>query len=181
MKATKVIFTLVLTMLAIGASAQKNLVKNGGFEDEVYDWDNSNIAKVTPWDFKEGKSSCVITVADISNWVGLSQIISLPKNAQGIAFGAWLKTTNVVKGKDEWMGALYSIEFLDKHEKKIGDGVNLALLIGYNDWELIKKNVKVPLGATAFKIMLAMGYASGTMQVDDVSAKVLNAEEVAKL
>src|SRR5882757_1592209 len=98
--------------------AQKNLVTNGGFEDELYGW-NNNGAKNTPWDLKSGKSSCAIIAANANNWTGIDQTISIPKKAQSLECSAWIKAMNVVKGKDEWSGAIFTIEFLDTHNKKI--------------------------------------------------------------
>lgn len=181
MKIYKLFCCALLLLLCQRASAQKNLVSNGGFEDELNDWNGSGNAKITPWDLKAGKGSCAIIVSTNANWVGIDQAGRIPKNTLGMEFSAWIKTNNVVKGQNEWMGAVYSIEFLDKYDKKIGDGENLARLTGDNEWAQFKKAVKVPSGAVSFKILLAMGYASGTMLIDEVSAKVLNAEEVAKL
>ncbi|MGZ3821914.1 MAG: hypothetical protein ACXVB6_15075, partial [Mucilaginibacter sp.] len=84
------------------------------------------------------------------------------------------------KGKDEWNGAVFTVEFLDKMDKKIGDGVNIARLTGDQEWTLSKQAVKIPGNAVSFRILLAMGYASGTMLIDDVAVKVMNADEVAK-
>ena len=181
MKFYKLLFGAMMLLFGQAVFAQKNLVSNGGFEDELNDWNNGGSAKITPWDFKAGKNSCAIIVYNTTNWVGIDQVIRIPKNAQGMEFSGWLKTINVVKGNDEWMGAVYSIEFLDKADKKIGDGANIARLTGDNDWQQVKKSVKVPSNAVSFKVLLAMGYASGTMLIDGVEAKVLNAAEAEKL
>ena len=50
------------------ADAQKNLVENGGFEDEFYGWNNNGGAQQTPWDFKSGKNSCAIVTPNADNW-----------------------------------------------------------------------------------------------------------------
>jgi hypothetical protein len=181
MKIYTLFFCAVFFMLAHTASAQKNLVSNGGFEDALSEWSADNSAKVTPWDYRGGKNACAIIVYNGNNWVGLSQTVRIPKNTLGMEFSGWLKTINVVKGDDEWKGAIFSIEFLDKADKKIGDGENITRLSGDHDWEQAKKQVKIPATAVSFRVLLAMGYASGTMLIDDITAKVLNAEEVAKL
>ncbi len=171
-----------LLLLSVGrVSAQKNLVINGGFEDDLFGWNNgNNVAKVTPWDFKSGKGSCAIITTGTSDWIGIDQIIRIPKKAQMLEIEAWVKTNNVVKGKDSWDGAIFSIEFQDAGGKKMGDGVNITTLTGYQPWTLLKQNVKIPPGAANFRILLAMGFASGTMLIDDVSAKVISADDMAK-
>jgi hypothetical protein len=181
MKAYCLISCFLLFLTINKAPAQKNLVTNGGFEDpeDLYGW-NNNGAKIKPWDLKTGKKSCAIITTNTNNWLGIDQTIRVPKKAQTIEFSAWLKTINVVKGKDEWNGAVFTIEFLDKQDKKIGDGINIVRITGDSQWTLIKQDLKIPAGAISFRILFAMGYASGTMLIDDVTAKVASIDEVAK-
>jgi len=176
-------FIIGLSLLSFGrVYAQKNLVINGGFEDdELTGWNNSsNVAKITPWDFKSGKGSFAIITTGTGDWIGIDQTIKVPKKAQMLEIGAWIKTNNVVKGKDSWDGAIFSVEFQDAGGKKIGDGVNITTLTGYQPWALLKQNVKIPPNAVSFRLLLAMGFASGTMLIDDVSAKVISADDVTK-
>jgi hypothetical protein len=105
--------------------------------------------------------------------VGIDQTVRIPKKAQDIEFSAWLKTINVVKGKNDWDGAIFTVVFLDAGDKEIEAGVNIARLTGDQGWGLLKKTIKIPLKASSFKILIAMGNASGTMIVDDVSAVVV--------
>lgn len=156
------------------AKAQKNLVTNGGFEDEFYGWENGGGAKQTPWDVKAGKNSCAIITTDATEWVGIYQVIKIPKKAHDIAFSAWLKAEHVTKGKDDWNGAVFTIVFLDGQDKELPNGVNVANLTGDQQWALSQKTIKVPDNAFSFKILLAMGYAAGTMLVDEVGAVVID-------
>jgi hypothetical protein len=155
------------------ANAQKNLVTNGGFEDELYGWNNSS-ANQTPWDFKSGKNSCAIVTANTNNWVGIDQTVRIPKKVQTIEFSAWIKTTNVQKGKDDWDGAIFTVVFLGGDDKEMGQGINITNMTGSQDWTLCKKVIKIPEKAYSFKILLAMGNASGTMLIDDVAAKAVD-------
>jgi hypothetical protein len=139
------------------ARAQKNLVINGGFEeDDLYGW-NQNGAKQTPWSFKSGKNACAIVTPNTDNWVGIDQTIRIPKKVQAVEFSAWIKTSHVAKGKNDWDGAIFTIVFLDVQEKQMGDGVNITKLTGDNDWALSTKVIKMPEKAYSFKILLAMG------------------------
>jgi hypothetical protein len=164
------IFALMLCS-ANSLFAQKNLVLNGGFEDEFFGWNNNGGAQQTPWNFKSGKNSCAIVTANTDNWVGIDQTVRIPKKVQDIEFSSWIKTSNVVKGKNDWDGAIFTIVFLDGDDKEItNQSVNIAKLTGNNDWALYKKTIKMPDKAYSFKILLAMGNASGTLLVDDVAA-----------
>jgi hypothetical protein len=180
MKIYNFIICMLFVLILNNAHAQKNLVQNSGFEEEdFYGW-NNNGAIVTPWDFKSGKNSCAIITKDAANWVGIDQSIRIPKNAKALAFSAWLKATNVVKGKDPWNGAVFSIEFLNGDDKKIGEGINIATITGDQPWGLYKKAILIPDKAASFRILLAMGYASGQMLVDDVSASVISVDDLGK-
>ncbi|WPU97610.1 hypothetical protein SNE26_16410 [Mucilaginibacter sp. cycad4] len=179
MKMFKTLLTVVFALSMLHARAQKNLVENGGFEDDTYGW-NAGAAKLTPWDVKTGKSSCAIISADASAWLGIDQLVSIPKKAGKLEFSAWLKTINVVKGKDEWNGAVFSVEFLDKADKKAGEGLNIITLTGDHSWELASKEVLIPAGAVRFKLLLAMANATGTFLIDDVAVKVIMNDGVTK-
>ncbi len=179
MRLSKLLVFTVLILLAGGAVAQKNLVTNGGFEDELYGW-NGNSAKLTPYDFKNGKNSCAIVAFTLTQWTGIDQTIKIPKKVQALEFSAWLKTVNIIKSKNDWDGGQFTVQFLDAGDKGIGNYINVATVTDSQPWTLVKKNVKIPEGAVSFKIMLALGNASGTILIDDVSAKAIAPEEVAQ-
>ncbi|WP_428330416.1 hypothetical protein [Mucilaginibacter sp.] len=162
-----------MSLLLSNASAQKNLVTNGGFEDDLYGW-NNNGARLTPWDLKSGKNSCAIVTANTDNWVGIDQTIRIPKKAHDIEFSAWLKAINVVKGKNDWDGAIFTVVFLDSQEKELGSGLNIARITGDQAWKLEQAKIKMPDNAMSFKILIAMGNAAGTLIIDDVAAKVID-------
>lgn len=170
---------MVLLLLAGNVQAQKNLVTNGGFEEEMYGWNDGGV-KLTPWDVKAGKNSCAIISTNAANWLGIDQQVVIPKKAGKLEVGAWLKTINVVKGKDEWNGAVFSIEFLDKGDKKVGEGVNIVTLTGDHPWELALKEVLIPASAVRFKLLLAMGNATGTFLIDDVAVKAIMSDVATK-
>lgn len=65
------------------AKAQKNLVTNGGFEDDFYGW-NDGGGKLTPWNIKSGKSSCAIITTNTDKWVGIDQTVAIPKKATSL-------------------------------------------------------------------------------------------------
>ena len=166
-------FCVCLLMMVNNAQAQRNLVTNGGFEDDLDGW-NNNGAKQTPWVFKNGKNSCAIIATSTANWVGIDQTIRISKKLKVVEFSAWIKTMNVVKGKNDWDGAIFSVVFLDSQDKQMGDGVNIARITGDQEWTLSKKTIPMPEKAFNFKILVALGNASGTMLVDDVAAKMVD-------
>jgi hypothetical protein len=171
------LFALLFTHIT--AKAQKNLVTNGGFEDELYGWTEYS-AKTTPYVVKAGKACAVITSTDTSKWTGMHQIIALPKNTQYILVSAWIKGDNIVQGMQAWTGGLFNIEFLDKHEAKVNGPATLVTVTGDEPWKYIEKAMQVPPGASKIKLLFALGYATGTFFIDEVSAKAITMEEYQK-
>lgn len=60
---------------------------------------------------------------------------------------------------------------MDDRDKEIGQGTNIAHLTGDQEWKLAEAKIKVPEKAYNFKMMFALGNASGTLLIDDVTAK----------
>lgn len=180
MKLIKYILAGII-MLVAGSTvfAQKNLVLNGGFENELEGWVDYS-AKVTPYMYSAGKMSAALFSSDSSKWMGMHQVVSLPKNTQYILMSAKIKADGVSTGKNAWNGALFLFEMLNKQEAKIGEGINIASVTGDEDWKLYEKAYIIPPGVTKIKLLFALGYVTGTMFVDEVSLKVITQSEFEK-
>lgn len=161
------------------AMAQKNLVTNGGFEDELSGWVDYS-AKVTPYVFSTGKMSSALFSHDPSKWTGMHQIVSLPKNTQYILMTARIKADGVSIGKEAWNGALFLFEMLNRDESKTGEGINIASITGDQDWKLYERAYIIPPGVTKIKLLFALGYVSGTMFIDDVNLKAISQADYEK-
>jgi len=161
------------------AHAQKNLISNGGFEEELESWTDYT-AKTTTYIFKSGTSSVAVFAADDSKWLGLHQIVQLPKKSQYILLSAWMKADQIAPAKEAWHGGLFKAEWLDGSEKIIGESMTLTSIRSYQDWQLYEKAVIIPPGCSKIKVMFALAFAAGTMFVDDVSAKILSQDEFEK-
>jgi hypothetical protein len=168
----KIFLLLLLLCIAAFAGAQKNLVNNNSFEDELYDW-NIYGATTTPWVKKEGKAAAVIISYDDKKWVGMEQQIALSKTVTAIEISTWLKTDNVITGTESWKKALMKAEFLDAADKLNGESITIAAIDGNTEWVLYKKTVKVPAGTKKVKLMFAMAFATGTMFIDEVSCRAI--------
>jgi hypothetical protein len=171
------LFALLFTHLA--AKAQKNLLTNGGFEDELYGWTEYS-ARTTPYVVKGGKACAVITSMDTSKWTGMHQVAALPKNTQYILISAWIKADNVVQSTRDWTGGLFNIEFLDRNEEKVNGPTTLITVTGDEYWTFTEKAMPVPPGVSKIKLLFALGYATGTLFVDEVSVKAISVEDYQK-
>ena len=179
----KVIKYIVVGMMMLAASthalAQKKLVVNGGFENELDGWVDYS-AKVTPYMYSSGKMSSAIFSSDSSKWTGMHQVVFLPKNTQYILMSAKIKADAVSTGTKSWNGALFLFETLNKQGAKIGEGINIASVTGDQDWKLYEKAYIIPPGVTQIKLLFALGYVTGTMFIDEVSLKVITQSEFEK-
>jgi len=171
------LFALLLTHIT--AKAQKDLITNGGFEDELYGWTEYS-ARTTPYVVKAGKASAVIISADTSKWTGMHQIAALPKNTQYVIISAWIKADNIVQGMPAWSGGLFNIEWLNRNEAKVNGSTTLITVTGDEQWKFTEKAMPVPAGVSKIKLLFALGYATGTLFVDEVSIKAITAEEYQK-
>jgi len=156
--------------------AQKNLLTNGSFEDDFEGWTEYG-GRTTPYVVKEGKNACAIVAGDNSKWLGIHQEVKLPKKAQYMLVSAWYKTDNVVRGKEPWQGALCRMELLDKNDKKVGPEVELWNLEGDNAWTKAQKALIIPAEVVKVKLLFALGFATGTLFIDDAWVKVLTQQE----
>jgi hypothetical protein len=172
----KIISLLLLNIFFVQSIvAQKNLVTNASFEDELDGW-NVYGAQTTLWVVKKGKVACAISTFDETKWVGTDQIIDLPKNAEAIEVSLWVKPEAIQVGNEAWKKGIVNLDFLIADGLKVGDGAQLASVEGTSDWSYNVKYLLVPKGAKKCKIMIAMGYAVGTLFIDDIICKVITKE-----
>lgn len=171
--------SLIILLFSINqASAQKNLISNGGFEDGLNSWGAGN-AKVSTVIRKSGEASLALVSYVKGKWEGIDQKVKLPKNSKAIVVSGFYKMDEVEQGANTWNTAVIILEFTDG-DKKLGEGIPLVEKIGTEDWSAFKKNLRVPDGATSFRIMIALSEASGTLFVDDLNAKVISIEDFEK-
>lgn len=147
------------------ADIKTNEFANGGFEDGLKSWRGN--AKISTTIKKEGNSGLYIT-SSTNDWVGIDQIADLPENTQAIEISAWMKSDAIKQGKDTWNNGLLNVEFTSDGTTKTSDDQNIAFVTGTTEWTHYKKTIKVPANTKKYRIMIAMGFATGTLFVDDV-------------
>ena len=174
----KIVFLAILITFTKG-NAQKNLVQNGNFENEFQSW-SGNVAALNPYDVKEGRTSASITQFVGSEWKGIDQTISVPKNTAAIEFSGWIKSDGIEKGENAWNTGKFDIEFLSGAQKSISNA-SVAAVLGSTPWTFYKKIIPLPQGTTKFRIMLALGQTNGILLFDDIKAIAISPEEYAKI
>jgi len=138
---------------------------NTGFEDGITSWRGNAIVSTTT--FKEGKAALVLNSTTF-DWNGIDQIATVPEKATTITISGWLKSDTIKQGKDPWNNGLYSVEFTGSSEQKTGNE-SIAFVTGTTDWTYYTKTFTLPAETKHYRIMLALGFATGTMYADALS------------
>ncbi|MDD5149486.1 MAG: carbohydrate binding domain-containing protein [Flavobacterium sp.] len=139
---------------------------NGNFENGIESWRGN--ASVSTSIFKEGKAALILN-SDTFDWTGIDQIADVPENATSITLSGWLKSDNIKQGKDPWNNGLFNVEFIGNDNQKTSDDQNIAFVTGTSDWTYYTKTFTLPSGTKKYRIMLALGFASGTLYADEIS------------
>ncbi|QOG04170.1 carbohydrate binding domain-containing protein [Flavobacterium sp. MDT1-60] len=175
----KPLFLFSLLFLSTMTNAQTNLVKNGGFERDIVNW-QGDVATISPYDKKSGKNGALINQFVGTEWKGIDQIILIPRNTYAVEFSIWIKTESIEGGKEAYNAGVMIAEFTNNAEKQI-NSETVAQIRGTTDWTIYKKAVKIPADAQKIRIMLALAQTSGSIYFDDVKAIPLSEEEYLKL
>ncbi|WP_348800393.1 hypothetical protein [Flavobacterium adhaerens] len=141
-------------------------LSNANFENGIASWRGN--ATVSTSIYKEGKSALVLNSSTF-DWTGIDQIADIPENVTSITISGWSKSDNIKQGKDAWNNGLIALEFTTIDGTKTGEGQNLTFVTGTTDWTQHTKTFPIPGGAKKYRIMIALGFASGTLYADDIS------------
>lgn len=139
---------------------------NGNFENGTNSWRGNAATSTTI--FKEGKASLLLNSTTFE-WTGIDQIADVPKNATSITISGWLKSDSINQGKETWNNGLLNVEFTGNNNEKTSEDHSVTFVTGTTDWTFYSKTFPLPKETKKYRIMLALGFASGTLYADDVT------------
>jgi hypothetical protein len=139
---------------------------NGNFENGTNSWRGNAATSTTI--FKEGKASLALNSTTF-DWTGIDQIADVAENATSITISGWLKSDNIKQGKETWNNGLLNVEFTGNDNQKTSDDQSVTFVTGTKDWTFYSKTFPLPKDTKKYRIMLALGFASGTLYADDVT------------
>lgn len=145
-------------------------LSNGNFENEMASWRGN--AAISTSIFKEGKAALLLN-SNTFDWTGIDQTADVPDNVRSITLSGWLKSDNIKQGKDPWNNGLFNVEFTGSDTKKTSDDHNIAIITATTDWTFYTKTFPIPAGTKKYRIMLALGFASGTFYADGITVSFL--------
>jgi hypothetical protein len=154
------------TLIPTNSELKPIAFSNGNFENGIASWRGNAITSTSI--FKEGKAALSLNSTTF-DWVGIDQIADIPENSSTITISGWLKSDNIKQGKDSWNNGLLNVEFTGSDAQKTGEDQNITFITGTTDWTYYSKTFPLPTGTKKYRIMLALGFASGTLYADDIS------------
>lgn len=168
----KILFTALLfslTSLTFGSTEEsQNALKNGGFEEGIKGWINWGGQVNGQLQYKGLQGAGVYSAE--AEWKGMNQIVKIPKNARTFKVEGYMKTDEVVAGKESWEKALISVEFLDETDSALNSyPPNTAEIEGTTGWTKYSRNYSINFLATSVNVILALGNATGSAQFDNIS------------
>jgi len=139
---------------------------NGNFENGTNSWRGNATTSSTI--FKEGNAALVLN-SDTFDWTGIDQIADVPENSSSIIISGWLKSDTIKQGKETWNNGLLNVEFTGIDNQKTGEDQSITFVTGTTDWTFYSKTFPLPKGTKKFRIMVALGFATGTLYADEVT------------
>lgn len=143
-----------------------SVLKNGSFEEGKKGW---QVFKGTfPAESFDGSAALCVSSSN-SSWVGASQSLNIPKSATSVTISGWMKTEEVIRGKEGWDKALFNFEFQNKLGQKVGDYPEaIAQEDGTIDWTYYQDSYNVTEGASQIKLFCQLCNAKGKVWFDDL-------------
>ncbi len=168
-------FSALIVLFCSFNGFTQNMLLNSDFERKNLDW--------ISWGSKpcslahQGTYSMEIT-NKIEKWSGMHQLITLPDSVTRVEIGGWMKTENVVGGRETWEKARIALEFVDKSEQVVG---GYPAPVGMTDantpWTYYRGIFDVHKGAKAVKVIIALGNCTGTAWFDDLTCEFISDKE----
>lgn len=169
----KKIFFLAAILSVTQIFAQKNLIRNGGFELDADSWRGENILNINPYTKRTGEKGGSIYEYTSPQWKGIDQEFNIPKNTPAIEVSAWVKADAIEKGKNNWNKAVIILEMNGKTE-------NIAELEGTTNWQLVKKIIPTENNRSG-RLMIALSECTGSFFFDDIKITPISKEDYDKI
>lgn len=174
----KTTFLLSVFLISSIMFSQKNLVTNGGFDQNTDNWWADNLQQNTVVK-KVGSGSCMVIQYVGKEWKAGDQRINIPKGTYAITFSAYLKA-DAIQGGESYGAGILNAEFLNGANKQIVSE-NIAQVKETVDWKLYSKTVVVPEGAKTIKVVIGLQNTPGTVFFDDIKAVAVSEDDYLKI
>jgi hypothetical protein len=168
-------FSALIVLFCSFNGFSQNMLVNSDFENRNIGWISwgSMVCSTA----HQGNYAMRIT-NKVAKWSGMHQIIALPDTVTRVEISGWMKTENVIGGKESWEKARISLEFIDNTEKVVGGYPSPAAIAeGNTPWTYYRSIFDVHKGAKAVKVIIALGNCTGTAWFDDLVCEFISDKE----
>ncbi|MDG5816977.1 carbohydrate binding domain-containing protein [Chitinispirillales bacterium ANBcel5] len=151
-----------------------NVLSDFSFEEGGTNWNffGSEIGDVA----RSGNAGLTV-INEVRNWSGADQLIALPEGAANITVSGWIKTEDVVQGRENWENARISIEYRDAEGNLVGGyPAAVAQVTGTTDWTHYTRSYRVMPAARVLQVQCALGNATGAAYFDDITVTIRDSE-----
>jgi hypothetical protein len=153
-----------------GQETSDNLLTNSSFEQQTKGWNmwGGEISN----DGKEGKYALKVHL-DNPKWSGADQTLLISEGAKTAEVSGWMKTENVVRGKEPWEMARITIEFYDENGAMTGGYPPVTgQAEGTTKWSYYQRTYNIPSGAKMLKVQAVLGNCTGTAFFDAIQVSL---------
>ncbi|MDR3012895.1 MAG: carbohydrate binding domain-containing protein [Chitinispirillales bacterium] len=170
--------TLILSSICLAGSplspvdSAGNVVTNFSFEEGGSGWNiwGGGVSDVA----RSGRAGLTIRNEE-PKWSGAEQMIVLPDGAAHVTVSGWIKTDDVVQGRENWEMARISVEFRDERGNLIGGyPPPVGQIAGTTDWTHYTNTYRVSTAARTVTLQCALGNATGAAHFDDITITIRN-------
>lgn len=141
---------------------------NGNFENGTSSWRGTVTLSSTVK--KEGNSALILSSTS-KDWVGIDQLFNVPKDVKSVTISGWLKSENIIQGDNPWNNGLLNVEFTSDGKTKTANDESITFVTGTKDWQHYSKTFNLPKDTQKLRLMIALGFVTGTLYADDIQVK----------
>lgn len=165
-------FSALIVLFYSFSGFTQNMLVNSDFEKKNLDWISwGSMACSTA---HQGQYSMRVT-NKVAKWSGMHQLVALPDSVTRVEISGWMKTENVVGGRESWEKARIALEFVDKSEQVVGGyPPPVGMADDNSPWTHYRGIFDVHKGAKAVKVIIGLGNCTGTAWFDDLTCEFIS-------
>lgn len=168
--------------MAWSNSQEKNLLRNGSFEDGLKNripvhWGKEFYNCYVVEDDIDGKYVLKIVNRNKIESMGAQEIELDGSKIHYVTASTFVKGENIIGGKEPWERSNLQVLFFDSEGKQLGGWPQLGPWDGTFDWIEVRRNFVVPRETKTCKVVLGLLNSRGTIYFDNVRLSFLKREE----
>jgi hypothetical protein len=171
--------TLPLVVALLGAAVAQtgapSLLDDGGFEASSRSWALPDGASVVGGG-REGSRSLRVSNASPGYTFAQQSTLLDGRQYRRLTLSAWMRWSDVVRGRETWEGARMHLTFHDADGKQLGGWPDAGVFSASSDWRRVSAEFAVPRQAARVVAYLGLQNCAGAVWFDDVRMTAVDAQ-----